>query len=40
MKLRLINALDVLGMGGYIDLQTMEYIHPNGILKNLRKKED
>ena len=28
MELKLIDALDVLGMGGYIDLQSMEYIHP------------
>ena len=38
MKLRLINALDVLGMGGYIDLQTMEYIHPQWYTQKSEKE--
>ena len=38
MKLKLIDALDVLGMGGYIDLQTMEYIHPQWYTQKFEKE--
>ena len=38
MKLKLIDALDVMGMGGYIDLQTMEYIHPQWYTRKFEKE--